>query len=116
MEEYELSPHRFRELKHFSLQYRDFVNELKRLEASDGYLEKHYDPTSKLAIRENELRTAIGLIEMTARETDSFLYERVLKVVTEDVNVKGLTMPCTRRCMEELRQRYYFLLHRRKGV
>ena len=116
MEAYELSAHRFRELKHFCLQYHDMVTELKSLEGKDGYLDKHYDPTSELAIRENELRTAIRLIEMTARDTESFLADRILKVVTEDVNVKGFTMPCTRDCMEELRRRYYWLLDRRKGL
>ena len=116
METYELKPHRYRELKHFCLQYPDYKRELALLEATDGYLEKHYDPTSELAIRENELRNAIGLIETTARETESFLSERILKVVTEDVNIKGLTMPCSRECMEELRWRYYYLLHKKKGV
>lgn len=116
MEAYELSPHRYRELKHFCLQYQEYKKELEAIENSDGYLEKHYDPTSELAVRENELRHAIGLIEMTARETERFLADRILKVVTEDVNVKGLTMPCSRECMEELRRRYYWLLHKRKGV
>ena len=116
MEAYELSPHRFRELKHFCLQYRDFKKELLYLQSSDGYLEKHYDPTSSLAIRETELNNAIKLIETTACETDRFLAERILKVVTEDVNVKGLTMPCSRECMEELRRRFYWLLHQKKGV
>lgn len=116
MEAYELNAHRYRELKHFCLQYHDMVTELNALEAAEGYLEKHYDPTSELAMRENELRTAIGLIEMTARETERFLSDRILKVVTEDVNVKGFTMPCTRECMEELRRRYYWLLHKRKGL
>lgn len=116
METYELTAHRYRELKHFCLQYQDMVTELRCLEGTNGYLEKHFDPTSDLAVRENELRTAIRLIEMTARETERFLSDRILKVVTEDVNIKGFTMPCTRECMEELRRRYYWLLDKRKGL
>lgn len=116
MREYELSPHRYRELKHFCMQYKDFKRELKLLQSTDGYLKKHYDPTSELAIREHELVNAIELIEMTARETEDFLSERILKVVTEDLNINGLTMPCSRECMEELRRRYFYLLHKRKGV
>lgn len=116
MNEYELNPHRFRELKHFCLQYGFMKDELKRLRATDGYSEKRFDPTSSLAIREQELEHALKLIETTAHDTEDFLADKILKVVTEDVNVKGLTMPCSRDCMEQLRRRYFWLLHKKKGV
>lgn len=116
MEGYELNAHRFRELKHFCLQYRDLKTELERLEGSDGYLEKHFDPTSELAIRESELKNALKLIETTAYDTEKFLGDKILLIVTEDMNVNTLTMPCSRECMEELRRRFYFLLSKRKGI
>ena len=116
MDEYELSANRYRELKHFCLQYGDYKKELMLLRATDGYLEKHFDPTSALAIRETELVNAIGLIEMTATETERFLSNRVLKVVTQDMDISRLTVPISRECMGELRRRYYYILHKRKGI
>lgn len=116
MEEYGLKPHRYRELKHFCLQYLDMKAELESIVERDGYLIRHHDPTSALAIREAELKNALKLIETTAYDTERFLGDKVLKMVTEDVNPKGLTMPIVRECMEELRRRFYFLLDKRKGV
>lgn len=116
MDEYELNPNRYRELKHFCLQYGDYKKELMLLRATDGYLEKHHDPTSALAIRETELVNAIGLIETTAFETERFLSNRILKVVTEDWDINRIRVPIARECMEELRRRYYYLLHKKKGV
>lgn len=116
MEAYELKPHRYRELKHFCLQYHDMKKELLLLRATDGYLEKHHDPTSALAIRETELVTAIGLIETTALETERFLSNRILKVVTEDWDTSRIRVPIARECMEELRRRYFYLLDKKKGI
>jgi len=116
MDEYELNPNRYRELKHFCLQYGDYKKELMLLRATDGYLEKHYDPTSALAIRETELVNAIGLIETTASETERFLSNRILKVITEDMDLGRLTQPIARECMDAMRRRYYFLLHKKKGL
>ena len=114
MNEYELNSHRYRELKHFCLQYRDMKRELDDIRS--GYLRRSFDSTSNVAIREVELKHALKLIETTAHDTEEFLAERILKIVTEDVNVKELTMSCSRECMEELRRRYFWLLSKKKGI
>jgi hypothetical protein len=63
--EYQLSKHRFYELKHFCLQYYDWKREY---ENADGWSGKG-DTTSKDGIKRGVLKTYIELIDECARLT-----------------------------------------------
>jgi len=80
---YELPVHRYRELKHFCLQYKDMKREIEKLEAS-LYLDE-FDPTARIACKLNEYRKAVNLIEKTAFNIGNFPGEKILKIVSEDV-------------------------------
>lgn len=97
--EYELSKHRFYELKHFCLQY----SKWKELyENADGW-NGEGDTTSKDGIKRADLKTYIFMIEDCARLTGT----DILRYVTTE----GLKVPV------ELRYSYrqfFWLLSRRR--
>lgn len=83
--EYELSAHRYRELKYFCLQYPEMKRTLEELTEIDGYAKAIEDPTSKIAVLVVDYQSAIKLIETTAYDTERFLGDKVLEVVTKDI-------------------------------
>ena len=113
MNEYRLSPHRFKELKHFCLQYNEIKDNLRTLNEID--LIKSKDSTSLLAIKRNEYSQAIKLIEMTAFESEKFLGGYILKSVSEDLSYTALNIPCSKYVFDYLREKYFWLLSERKG-
>lgn len=79
---HDLSVHRYRELKHFCLQYPEMKEQLAKLEAQ-LYLDS-FDPTGDIAVKINEYKNAIKLIEMTAFNIGNFPGEKILKIVSND--------------------------------
>lgn len=77
--EYQLSKHRFYELKHFCLQYPDWKREY---ENADGWTGKG-DTTSKDGIKRGVLKTYVELIEDCARLTGV----DILKFVTTNASL-----------------------------
>ena len=125
---YEISKHRFYELYHYCLQYREWKDELKcSTDTVKGVIISDMphgtgtgDPTSKLAIRRAELEDRCKLIEDTAKEADPELWEYLLKAVTDENasythlrQVMGI--PCGKNYFYEKRRKFYYLLSRKKG-
>lgn len=111
---YQISLNRYRELKAFCRQYREYQSELKIAEKmifSDGE-----DVTSKTAVRIRDLRYAIDLIEKTAMDTAPMYYDLILKAVTEDVSIKRLSLEIERGEFVDVIHKFYYLLSTRKGV
>lgn len=79
---YELSIHRYRELKHFCLQYPEMKEKLAKYE-NQLYLDA-FDPTGELAVKISEYKNAMKLIEMTAFNIGNFPGEKILKIVSSD--------------------------------
>lgn len=79
--EYDLSKHRFYELKHFCLQYRAWKD---IYEDADGWSGKG-DTTSRDGIKRAEIRRYVEMIEECARLTDP----DILRFVT----VEGISLP-----------------------
>ena len=106
---YELPVHRYRELKHFCLQYRDMKEELSRL---SGFKigDSKSDVTSEVATKIADLIYATELIETTARDTSYGYGDLILKAVTEDLCLSELDFDNT------LIHKFFFLLSERKGV
>lgn len=79
--EYELSKHRFYELKHFCLQYPEWK---KLYFDADGWSGEG-DTTSRDGIRRGDLKTYMDMVESCVRSTDV----DILRFVTTE----GITIP-----------------------
>lgn len=111
---YELSAHRYRELKHFCLQYAEMKERIKML---DDILEKGegFDPTGKFASLLTDYKHAVKLIETTAFNVGNFPGEKILKIVTEDKSI-GAVCPNEHDICEWYVRKFFWLLSDTKGV
>ena len=103
---YELSRNRFKELKHFCLQYPEMKRELFRL-TNQLYLDGE-DPTGDAAVKITEYRNAIKLIETTAFQLGKIPGGKIIEIVCYDACV-GEVCPIYIR-------KFYWMLSERKGV
>lgn len=121
--EYWISKHRHYELKHFCLQYPDWKKEYITLgvpSVSQAMLDilpassDPGDPTARFAMRRVYYAERIDLIEKIARETDRYLYEYILRAVTEGLSYTylktRLKIPCGRDMYYDRYRRFFWLL------
>lgn len=109
-DEYQISPHRYRELKHFCLQYNEWKQECDRLSQllySDGT----DDPTSKIASLLADYICSMRLIETTVRDSSGRYANAVFKSITEDIPLSAIGV----NGLEAYRRRFFWLLSERKG-
>ncbi|MBS5955375.1 MAG: hypothetical protein KIC73_00530 [Clostridiales bacterium] len=123
---YGISKNRFWELYYWCLQYGEWKDELKYKTNTVGSMEITDMPTShnggdatqELAMRRVMLEQNCRLIEQTAIEADSDIYQYLLKAVTEDVPYWYLDMimniPCSRNTYYDRRRKFYWLLSQKK--
>ena len=110
---YELSRNRFKELKHFCLQYPELKERKDKLyseKASEGH-----DPTGRIASELADIEKAMNLIETTAFNIGKFPGEKILKIVTEGA-VLGEVCPEDRDICEWYLRKFYWMLDKVKGV
>lgn len=111
------------ELYHYCLQYNEWKDELKykcdtvhSIEITDMPINhNNVDATQKLAIRRAELSRKCEIIEQTAVETDSEIYQYILKAVTnEGITYNYLStvmnIPCGKDMYYDRRRKFYWLL------
>lgn len=125
---YYIDKHRYYELKHFCLQYKEwkkdyalcnesiiFTSNIERFETSNI----PSDLTAKYAIKKVQYAERINMIEQTAKEADDFLYPYILKAVTEGlsyVNLKArLEIPCSRDMYYDRYRRFFWLLSQKRN-
>ena len=121
--DYWISKHRHYELKHFCLQYPDWKKEYITLGVptiSSSVLDRlpsgsHIgDPVAEYAMRRVYYAERIDLIEKVARETDKYLYEYILRAVTEGLSYtylkSRLKIPCGRDMYYDRYRRFFWLL------
>lgn len=121
---YWISKHRHYELKHFCLQYPEWKKEYLTLgvpSASSAMLEvisSNYTPndlTARYAIRRVYYAERIDLIEKIAKEADKYLYEYILRAVTEGLSYtylkSRLKIPCGRDMYYDRYRRFFWLLN-----
>ena len=120
---YWISKHRHYELKHFCLQYPEWKKEYLTLgvpSASSAMLEvisstnTPSDLTARYAIRRVYYAERIDLIEKIAKEADKYLYEYILRAVTEGLSFtylkSRLKIPCSRDMYYDRYRRFFWLL------
>ncbi len=110
---YDISKHRFKELKHYCLQYPEWKAMCDILDGpwpSNG----HNDPVSKIAILRADYSKAMELIEMTALATSEKYASYILKSVTEDIPLSKIGLDTV--VLDAYRRKFFWLLSQRKGV
>lgn len=125
---YYIDKHRYYELKHFCLQYKEwkkayalcnesiiFTSNLDRLSSSNATS----DLTAKYAIKRIHYGDKIKLIERIVKETDEYLYPYILKAVTEGLSYTylktRLDMPCSRDMYYNRYRRFFWLLSQERN-
>jgi hypothetical protein len=123
---YEISKHRFYELYHYCLQYKEWKDELKY--STDTVKSPQItdmpfgstvgDPTGNLGMRRARLSEQCKVIEETSREADEEIWEYLLKGVTDE-NASYtylrqiMNIPCGKNYYYEKRRKFYYLLSRK---
>jgi len=120
---YWISKHRHYELKHFCLQYPSwkqahayFCNPSIGSSAAERMPSSNTpgDPTGKYAMQKAYYSERIGLIEKTTMEADRYLYEYILKAVTEGLSYTylkaKLKIPCGKDMYYDRYRKFFWLL------
>lgn len=120
---YYIDKHRYYELKHFCLQYKEwkksyevcnesiiFTSTVDRLPGGNV----HSDLTAKYALKKAYYAERISIIENAAKKADEFLYPYILKAVTEGLSYTHLKtrldIPCGRDMYYDRYRRFFWLL------
>lgn len=126
---YYIDKHRYYELKHFCLQYKEWkkgyelCNEsiifASNIENSPSGSGQHSDLTSKYAMRRVEYAKRIHIIEKAAMEADKDLYLYLLKAVTEGLSYTylktRLNIPCGKDMYYDRYRKFFWLLSEYRG-
>lgn len=120
---YWIDKHRHYELKHFCLQYPRWKQECSMYSSpsiSSSMADRMPtsnvpgDPTAKWVMRKAYYQERIKLIEDIARETDRYLYEYILKAVTEELSYTYLKtkmgIPCGKDMYYDRYRKFFWLL------
>lgn len=120
---YYIDKHRYYELKHFCLQYRSWKKAYD--DACDLYLTStifdglpsSYNPsdlTAKYAVRKAQYSEKMKIVEDAAKEADDYLWEYILKAVTEDLSYTylktKLSIPCGRDMYYDRYRKFFWIL------
>ena len=121
---YHIDKHRYYELKHFCLQYSEWKKSYSAFDDTSLPLSmiEHVptdnllgDPTAKRALMKFLYSERIELIERAAIETDPYLYNYIIKGVTEwksYIYLKTkLGIPCSRDMYYERYRKFFWLLN-----
>lgn len=118
-----VSKHRYLELKHFCLQYPEWVEELREIDGMVGRGggeikgdRQASDPTAYAVMRRMILQKNIDLVRRAVQETDSSLFYWLFLAVTEERSytylkeIKGI--PCSRDTFyRRYREFFYVISH-----
>lgn len=123
---YHIRKHRYYELKHFCLQYRDWKREYEALSETMvespkiDYIPKDErrpsDRTANIAMARMILRNNIEMVENIARESDDEIGSYILKGVTEGRSFNNLKtyfeIPCERDMYYDRYHKFFWLLNK----
>ena len=122
---YWIDKHRHYELKHFCLQYpmwkkayADFSDPSIPLSTIERVPTSNLpgDPTAKRALMKAHYAERIDLIEKAAKEADRYLYDYIIKAVTEELSYTylktKLNIPCGKDMYYDRYRRFFWLLNK----
>ena len=120
---YWIDKHRHYELKHFCLQYPSWQKAYSELDTPGMSLSMIEnvptsnmpgDPTAKRAIMKAQYAEKMDLIEKVAKEADRYLYDYILKAVTENLSYtylkSKLDIPCGKDLYYDRYRKFFWLL------
>lgn len=120
---YYIDKHRYYELKHFCLQYREWKKAYVSCNESIMFASQienarttnvPSDITAKYALKRAQYAERINMVEKAAMEADEFLYSYILKAVTEGLSYtylkSKLDIPCGRDMYYDRYRRFFWLL------
>ena len=124
---YWISKHRYYEIAHHCMQYKEWKDEYAALEeqgikatAYDGmpHGTNISDPTALKGIRKAILKDKIDVVEQAAHEAEPALYKYILVAVTnEGISFNYLKMvmgiPCEKDMYYDRRRKFYWLMSQR---
>lgn len=123
-----ISRHRYYELKHFCMQYADWVMELEDLDSlpeSEASLSapdktnRVNDPVGKCAERREDINKRVEMIEECAELTDSELGYYILIGVTRGISYDILRLnyniPCCKNVYYDLYRKFFWILDKKRG-
>ena len=124
---YYIDKHRYYELKHFCLQYNEWKKAYSNCNESIIFAAQidrmpncvsHSDLTAKYAIKKAYYSERIKLVEEIAREADPYLWNYILRAVTEGLSYTylktRLEIPCGRDMYYDRYRRFFWLLSEAK--
>lgn len=121
LEDYGISRKKYNELKYFCAQYREKVKEVQQSYGLSAVIANGMprgnetgDPTGQKAIRNAMLQNDIKLIEQTALEADSEIYEYIIRNVADGTPYEWLDVPKGRRQFYESRRYFFYLLSKKR--
>lgn len=125
---YHIDKHRHYELKHFCLQYpvwkkayAEFSDASIPLSMIDSAPTSNMpgDPTAKRAIMKAYYSDKIRLIEQAAMEADKYLYDYIIKAVTEELSYTYLKskmdIPCGKDMYYDRYRKFFWILNKLRG-
>lgn len=125
---YYIDKHRHYELKHFCLQYPTWKKtyvELNNVGISVSSIDRMPtsnlpgDPTAIRAVAKAQLYERIEMIENIAREADDYLWQYILKAVTENLSYTYLKtkfdIPCGKDMYYDRYRKFFWLLNKVRG-
>ena len=125
---YWINKHRHYELKHFCLQYpiwKKTYIDLDSMGISSSSMEKipssnlPGDPTAKRAVDKAHLIERIEMVEKIAKEADDYLWQYILKGVTENLSYTylkaKLDIPCGKDMYYDRYRKFFWLLSKARG-
>lgn len=113
---YHISKHRYYELKHFCLQYKDWAKEYGNIIFE---VDKGLDPTGDKAVRMKVLSKWMEAVDDSAKATDDILGHYIFLAVTENKSynwlktVKGI--PCCKGVYYDLYRKFWWILSGRRS-
>lgn len=118
---YYISKHRYYELKHFCMQYDEWVREIEKLNMygtrrlGDILGDTSFsDPTGRLAERISYYTSRIEMVKEAARKCDVVIGDYILSGVTKGISYDVVNardhVPCSKDIYYDLYRRFFWIL------
>ena len=121
LNKYQIGQDKYNELFYFCKQYLDRETEINQLRGLSAMVYDDMpkgsgtsDPTAKKAEKILRLRAENELIEQTAIEADSYIYQDLIKNVTQGITYEYLDCCCSRGYFYDRRRKFFKLLSEKR--